>query len=146
FSVAATFLFEGEVFYEAAAMLVTFVLFGHWMEMRARRSTNQSIQKLLQLAPPRAAVIRDGKEMDLPTEQIVAGDILVVRPGNKIAVDGMVVEGESSVDESMITGESVPVKKKIGDTVLGATINKTGSFKFRATKVGADTALAQIVK
>jgi len=146
FSVAATFLFEGEVFYEAAAMLVTFVLFGHWMEMRARRSTSQSLQKLLQLAPPKATVVRDGQEMEIPTGQIVVGDVLVVKPGDKIAVDGVVIEGESSADESMITGESLPVKKKPGDTVIGATINKTGAFKFRATKVGADTTLAQIVK
>jgi len=146
FSVAATFLFDGEVFYEAAAMLVTFVLFGHWMEMRARGSTSQAIQKLLQLAPPKATVLRDGKEVELPTEQIVVGDIVIVKPGDKIAVDGVVLEGESSVDESMITGESVPVKKKPGGAVIGAAINKTGAFKFRATKVGADTALAQIVK
>jgi len=146
FSVAATFLFDGEVFYEAAAMLVTFVLFGHWMEMRARGNTSQAIEKLLQLAPPKATVIRDGKEIELPTEQIVVGDVVVVKPGDKVAVDGVVIEGESSVDESMITGESLPVKKKVGDAVIGATINKTGGFKFRATKIGADTALAQIVK
>jgi len=146
FSVAATFLFQGEVFYEAAAMLVTFVLFGHWMEMRARGSTSQAIQKLLQLAPPKATVVRDGVETDLPTDQIVVGDVIVVRPGDKVAVDGEVLEGQSDVDESMITGESMPVKKKAGDAVIGGTINKTGAFRFRATKVGADTALAQIVK
>ena len=146
FSVAATFLFDGEVFYEAAAMLTTFVLFGHWMEMRSRRGANDAIQKLLQLTPPKATVIRDGREIELPTEQIVAGDLVVVRPGDKLAVDGEVVSGESSVDESMITGESMPVKKNPGDAVIGATLNKTGSFQFRATKVGADTALAQIVK
>lgn len=146
FSVAATFLFDGEVFYEAAAMLVTFVLFGHWMEMRSRRSTSQSIQRLLQLAPPTAIVIRDGQETELPTDQIVVGDMIVVKPGAKVAVDGVVIEGESRLDESMITGEAMPVQKKAGDTVIGATINKTGTFKFRATKIGADTALAQIVK
>jgi Cu2+-exporting ATPase len=146
FSVAATFLFDGEVFYEAAAMLVTFVLFGHWMEMRARGTTSQAIQKLLQLAPPKASVIRNGQEIELPTEQIVAGDIVVVKPGDKVAVDGEVTEGESSVDESAITGESLPVAKQPGSAVIGATLNKTGAFKFRATKVGADTALAQIVK
>ncbi len=146
FSVAATFLFDGEVFYEAAAMLVTFVLFGHWMEMRSRRGTSQAIQRLLQLAPPKATVVRGGKEIELPTEHIVVGDVVVVKPGGKIAVDGVLIDGESSVDESMITGESLPVKKKAGDPVIGATINKTGSFKFRATRIGADTALAQIVK
>jgi Cu2+-exporting ATPase len=146
FSVAATFLFDGEVFYEAAAMLVTFVLFGHWMEMRSRRSTSQAIQRLLQLAPPTAIVMRNGQEVELPTEQIVVGDSVIVKPGAKVAVDGVVIAGESSLDESMITGESLPVKKQVGDTVIGATINKTGTFKFRATKIGADTALAQIVK
>ncbi len=146
FSVAATFLFQGEVFYEAAAMLVTFVLFGHWMEMRARGSTSQAIQTLLQLAPPKATVVRDGVEIELPTDQIVVGDVIVVRPGDKVAVDGEVLEGQSDVDESMITGESLPVKKVAGEAVIGGTINKTGAFHFRATKVGADTALAQIVK
>ena len=146
FSVAATFLFNGEVFYEAAAMLVTFVLFGHWMEMRARGSTSQAIQKLLQLAPPKATVVRDGAEVELATDQIVVGDVIVVRPGAKVAVDGEVNQGQSDVDESMITGESLPVKKRPGDAVIGGTINKTGAFRFRATKVGADTALAQIVK
>ena len=146
FSVTATFLFEGEVFYEAAAMLVTFVLFGHWMEMRARGSTSQAIQKLLQLAPPKATVVRDGAEVELATDQIIVGDVIVVRPGAKVAVDGEVTQGQSDVDESMITGESLPVKKRPGDAVIGGTINKTGAFRFRATKVGADTALAQIVK
>ncbi len=146
FSVAATFLFEGEVFYEAAAMLVTFVLFGHWMEMRARSGTNQAIEKLLTLAPPMARVERDGEEVEIPTDDVQVGDILVVRPGDKIPVDGEVVEGRSNINESAITGESRPVKKEVGDIVISATINQTGSFKFRATKVGADTTLSQIVK
>jgi Cu2+-exporting ATPase len=146
FSVAATFLFEAEVFYEAAAMLVTFVLFGHWLEMRARSGTNQAIEKLLTLAPPMARVERDGQEIEIPTDDVQVGDILVVRPGDKIPVDGQVMEGRSNVNESAITGESRPVKKEVGDTVISATINQTGSFKFRATKVGADTTLSQIVK
>ncbi|MGB3716908.1 MAG: heavy metal translocating P-type ATPase, partial [Candidatus Promineifilaceae bacterium] len=146
FSVAATFLFEGEVFYEAAAMLVTFVLFGHWMEMRARSGTNQAIEKLLTLAPPMARVERDGQEIEIPTDDVKVGDTLVIRPGDKIPVDGEVVEGRSNVNESAITGESRPVKKEVGDIVISATINQTGSFKFRATKVGADTTLSQIVK
>jgi Cu2+-exporting ATPase len=146
FSLAGTFLFQGEVFYEAAAMLVTFVLFGHWMEMRARSGTGQAIQKLLTLAPPMARVQRDGQEVEIPTSEVVVGDVVVIRPGDKVPVDGVILEGESDVDESMITGESVPVKKRPGDEVIGATINKTGSFKFRATRVGADTALAQIVQ
>jgi Cu2+-exporting ATPase len=146
FSVTTTFFFEGEVFYEAAVMLLTFVLFGHWMEMRARSSTSQAIQKLLTLAPPLARVERDGREMEIPTSEVEVGDVVVIRPGDKVPVDGEVVEGQSEVDESMITGESVPVKKQPGAQVIGATINKIGSFKFRATRVGADTALSQIVK
>ncbi|HLC02926.1 MAG TPA: heavy metal translocating P-type ATPase [Anaerolineales bacterium] len=146
FSLAGTFLFRGEVFYEAAAMLVTFVLFGHWVEMRARSGTSQAIQKLLTMAPPMARVERGGKEQELPTSEVRVGDVVVIRPGDKIPVDGVLLEGDSEVDESMITGESLPVKKRQGDEVIGATINKTGSFKFRTTRVGADTALAQIVK
>ncbi len=146
FSVAATLFFKGEVFYEAASMLLTFVLFGHWMEMRARSNTSNAIQKLLTLAPPTAHVERNGTEIEIPTSEVQVGDIVVIRPGDKVPVDGEVVEGDSEVDESMITGESLPVKKHPGSEVIGATINKTGSFKFRATRVGADTALSQIVK
>lgn len=146
FSIAATFLFESEVFYEASALLLVFVLLGHWLEMRARSGASQAIQALLNLAPPKATVIRNGQEIEIPTADVERDDIVLIRPGNKIPVDGIVIEGESSVDESMITGESLPVSKKIGDAVIGATINKTGTFKFKATKVGADTALAQIVK
>lgn len=146
FSVGATFLFESEVFYEAAAVLATFILFGHWMEMRARAGASQAIRALLDLAPPKARVIRDGREVEVSTADVLTSDTVVVRPGDKIPVDGEVIEGESDVDESMITGESLPVKKRPGDVVTGATINKTGVFRFKATKVGADTALAQIVK
>ncbi len=146
FSVAATFLFESEVFYEASALLLVFVLLGHWLEMRARSGASQAIQTLLNLAPPKATILRDGNEIEIPTSDVQRDDTVVIRPGNKIPVDGVIVEGESSVDESMITGESLPVSKKVGDAVIGATINRTGTFKFRATKVGADTALAQIVK
>jgi len=146
FSVAATFLFKGEVFYEAAALLLVFVLFGHWMEMRARSGASQAIQALMNLTPPKASVIRDGQTVEIPTSEVLVDDIVLIRPGDKIPVDGVVIEGESNVDESMITGESLPVKKTVGSNVVGATINKTGTFKFRATKVGADTALAQIVK
>lgn len=146
FSVAATFLFEGEVFYEAAVVLLAFVLFGHWMEMRARAGASNAIRALLDLAPPKATVIRNGQPVEVPTSEVLVNDIVLIRPGDKIPVDGTVTEGESSVDESMITGESVPVKKQPGSAVIGATINKAGTFRFRATKVGADTALAQIVK
>jgi len=146
FSVAATFFFASEVFYEASVVLLAFVLFGHWMEMRARAGASDAIRALLDLTPPKATVIRGDQPIEIPTSEVLAGDIVLIRPGDKLAVDGVVTEGESSVDESMITGESVPVSKKPGDAVIGATINKTGTFRFRATKVGADTALAQIVK
>lgn len=146
FSVGATFFFESEVFYEAAVLLLVFVLFGHLMEMRARAGTSEAIRALMNLAPPKATVVRNGQEIELPTSEVVVGDIVIIRPGDKIPVDGDILEGESEVDESMITGESLPVKKAPGSTVIGASINRTGAFTFRATKVGADTALAQIVK
>ena len=146
FSVAATFLFQGEVFYEAAVVLLTFILFGHWMEMRARSGASEAIRALLDLAPPKATVVRDGQLVEVLTSEVQVDDIVLIRPGDKLPVDGVVVEGESSVDESMVTGESLPVTKRPGDPVTGATINKTGTFRFRATKVGTDTALAQIVK
>lgn len=146
FSIGATFFFESEVFYEASVLLLVFVLLGHWLEMRARAGASQAIQALLNLAPPKATVIRDGQEIEIPTSDVLVDDVVLIRPGNKIPVDGIVIEGSSDVDESMITGESLPVSKKVADAVTGATINKTGTFKFKATKVGADTALAQIVK
>jgi len=146
FSVGSTFLFEGTQFYEAAAVLLVFILLGHWLEMRARAGASAAIRKLMDLAPPMATVIRDGTEVELPTAEVLVGDIVLVRPGGKIPVDGEITEGSSDVDESMLTGESMPVHKEPGETVIGATINRTGSFRYRATKVGADTALAQIVK
>ena len=146
FSVGATFVFEGVQFYEAVAVLLVFILLGHWLEMRARAGASEAIRALLDLAPPTAMVERDGREVELPTSEVMQGDIVVLRPGNKIPVDGEVLEGESQVDESMLTGESMPVAKSPGDTVIGATINKSGTLRYRATKVGADTALAQIVK
>ncbi len=146
YSVAATFFIEGEVFYEAAAFLAAFVLLGHWFEMRARGGANDAIRALLDLAPPKATVIRDGVELEVPTAEVRVGDLLLIRPGAKIAVDGEVLEGESSVDESMVTGESMPVSKAPGNRVIGATINKNGTLRAQATAVGSDTALAQIVK
>ena len=146
FSIGATFFFEGEQFYEASSVLLVFILLGHWLEMRARAGASDAIRALMDLAPPKAMVLREGREVDLPTAELIVGDMVIIRPGNKIPVDGEVIEGESQVDESMLTGESMPVKKTLGATVIGATINKSGSFKYRATKVGADTALAQIVK
>jgi len=146
FSVGATFFFKGDQFYEASAVLLVFVLLGHWLEMRARAGASRAIRALLDLAPPMATVLRDGREVEIPTAEILAGETVVIRPGNKISVDGTVTEGGSQVDESMLTGESVPVSKKPGDTVIGGPINKSGTFRYTATKVGADTAVAQIVK
>lgn len=146
FSVGATFFFGGEQFYEAVAVLLVFILLGHWLEMRARAGASAAIRSLLDLAPPMATVVRGGREVEVPTAEVVKDDTVVIRPGNKIPVDGQVLEGESQVDESMLTGESMPVAKKPGAAVIGATMNTSGSFKYRATKVGADTALAQIVK
>jgi Cu2+-exporting ATPase len=146
YSVAATFWIEGDVFYEASAFLAAFVLLGHWFEMRARGGANDAIRALLDLAPPKAVAIRDGQEVELPTAEVVVGDVLLIRPGAKVPVDGEVLEGESSVDESMVTGESLPVGKRPGDKLIGATINRQGTLRARAVAVGSDTALAQIVK
>jgi Cu2+-exporting ATPase len=146
FSIGATFIWGGAQFYEAAAVLLVFILLGHWLEMRARAGASAAIRTLLDLAPPMASVVRDGREVEVPTAEVQLGEIVVIRPGNKIPVDGEVVEGESQADESMLTGESMPVTKRAGDLVIGATINKSGSFRYRATKIGADTALAQIIK
>jgi len=147
FSVGTTFFFKGGgQFFEAVAMLLVFVLLGHWLEMRARAGASSAIQALMKLTPAKASVLRDGVETEVPTAEVVAGEIVVMRPGGKIPVDGTVESGESQVDESMLTGESMPVHKGPGATVVGATINKSGSFRYKATKVGADSALAQIVK
>ena len=134
------------VFYETAGLLISFVLLGKLLEARAKGKTSDAIKKLMSLAAKTARVIRDGRELDLPIEEVVVGDVIIVRPGEKVPVDGVVIDGSSAVDESMLTGESIPVEKHPGDGVIGATMNKLGSFTFRATKVGADTALAQIVK
>ena len=146
YSVAVTFFIEGDVFYEAAAMLASFVLLGHWFEMRARGGANDAIRALLDLAPPMAAVLRDGEALEVPTAEVVVGDLLLIRPGAKVPVDAEVVEGESEVDESTVTGESLPVHKGTGDQLVGGTINKNGTLRARATAVGSDTALAQIVQ
>jgi P-type Cu2+ transporter len=146
FSVGATFLFKGEQFYEASATLLVFILLGHWLQMRAGAGASQAVRALLNMAPATATVLRDGREVEIPTAAVLAGDTVVIRPGNKIPVDGTVTEGGSQVDESVFTGESLPVDKRPGDTVIGATINRSGTFRYTATKIGADTALAQIVK
>ncbi len=127
YSVAVTLTGGGEVFYEAAAMLTTFVLLGHWFEMRARGGANEAIRALMELAPPMAVVVRNGELVEVPTAEVAAGDLLLIRPGAKIPVDGTVEEGRSEVDESMVTGESLPVSKVPGDNVIGASINTTGT-------------------
>ena len=134
-----------EVFFEAAAMLVTFVLFGHWLEMKSRRGTTDALRALFDLVPPTATVLRGGREVELPTAEIVVGDTVVLRPGDKVPVDGQVATGQTSIDEALVTGESLPVEKGPGDPVVGGSINRSGAITVRATKVGADTALAQIV-
>jgi Cu2+-exporting ATPase len=146
YSVGATFLFAGEVFYEAAAMLTSFSLAGHWMEMRSRFATGRAVEALLKLAPATARVRRGGVEAEIPLDQVAVGDEIVVRPGDRVPADGMVVAGSSYVDESMITGEPIPVAKADGKKVIGGTVNQTGAFNFRATAVGADTALSRIVQ
>ena len=146
FSAYITLFVGGETFFEAAAMLVTFVLFGHWMEMKSRRGTSEALRALFDLVPPQARVIRDGKEVLVPTSEVVVGDVIILKPGDKVPVDGEVIQGETSIDESLVTGESIPVSKKASDAVIGGSINQSGSVQFKATKVGSDTALAQIVK
>ncbi|HMH83370.1 MAG TPA: copper-translocating P-type ATPase [Gemmatimonadales bacterium] len=145
YSAAVTFGLPGEPFYDAAAMLTAFSLLGHWMEMRSRSATGRAVEALLELAPPTARRVRNGQEEEVPLEAVAVGDILAVRPGDTIPVDGVAIEGSSYVDESMLTGEPVPVAKGAGDEVVGGTRNQQGAFRFRATKVGADTALARIV-
>ncbi|AKB37613.1 Copper-translocating P-type ATPase [Methanosarcina siciliae C2J] len=149
-SVASTFLDLGpgynSLYYDTVAFLIIFIVFGRYLEARARGRTSEAIRKLMGLRAKTSRILVDGEEKEVTVEEVVVGDIVVVRPGEKIPVDGVVVEGSSAIDESMITGESIPVEKGTGDTVIGATLNKTGSFRFRATKVGADTALAQIIR
>ncbi|KKQ80015.1 MAG: hypothetical protein UT03_C0035G0004 [Candidatus Moranbacteria bacterium GW2011_GWD2_38_7] len=146
FSVLLTFMGGEETFYEAAALLVTFVLFGHWMEMRSRKGTSDALRALFDLVPPQAKVIREGKEMIIASADILQGDIVLVFPGDKIPVDGEVTQGDTAIDEALVTGESLPVVKKIGDNVVAGSVNQTGSIQFKATKVGSDTVLAQIIK
>lgn len=134
------------LYYEAAAIIITLIVLGKLLEIRAKGQTSEAIKKLMGLQAKTARVIRDGQEMDIPIEDVIVGDVIFVRAGEKIPVDGEIMEGSSSIDESMLTGESMPVTKNVGDAVIGATVNKHGSFKFRATKVGKDTALAQIIK
>jgi P-type Cu+ transporter len=137
---------EPAVYFDTAAVIIALILFGRYLEAKAKGRTSAAIKRLMGLRPRTARVIRDGEEADIPVESVVAGDVVIVRPGEKIPVDGVVLEGRSAVDESMITGESIPVEKGPGDEIIGATINRTGSFRFRATRVGQDSVLAQIVR
>jgi len=146
YSLAATFLIQGHLYYETAAVIVTLIVLGRYLEAKAKGRTSEAIKKLMGLRAKTARVIRQGREIDIPVEDVRVGDIVIVRPGEKIPVDGIVIEGHSAVDESMITGESMPVSKETGDEVIGASINKTGGFRFEATKVGKDTVLAQIIR
>ncbi len=141
-------LFNGgeHQYFEISAILITLVLLGKYLEAVAKGKTSQAIAKLVKMSAKTASVVRKGKEVKIPIEQVVVGDVIIVKPGEKIPVDGVVMEGYSSVDESLVTGESIPVEKKKGDTVIGSTINKQGTFRFKATKVGSQTTLARIVK
>lgn len=134
------------IHFDTSAMIITLILTGRFLEARARGRTTEAIQKLVGLQAKTARIVRDGSEIDVPIAEVATGDIVIVRPGEKVAVDGIILEGSSSIDEAMVTGESMPVVKGRGDEVIGATINKTGSFRFRATKVGKDTVLAQIIR
>lgn len=146
YSLYHTFITTGPLYYEAAAVVITLVLLGKMLENAAKGRTSEAIKSLMDLRPSKARIMFEGEEMEIPLEEVKVGDIIIVRPGEKIPVDGIIVEGETTIDESMLTGESIPVEKTVGDEVIGATINKFGSFKFEATKVGKDTALSQIIR
>ncbi len=137
---------ERATFYEAAALLVAFIVLGRYLEAITRGRTSEAIRKLMKLQPKRALVVRDGQEIEIPADEVEIGDVCLVRPGESVPVDGVVVDGYSAVDESMVTGESIPVEKRPGDEVIGGALNKTGAFRFRATRVGAETALSQIIR
>src|SRR5699024_6124927 len=136
---------EPELYFEASAVIITLIVLGKLFEVRAKGKTSQAIQKLLDLQAKTARVIRDGIEQEIPIEEVITGDTVIVKPGEKIPVDGEIIDGQSAIDESMLTGESIPIDKTLGDSVIGATINKNGALQIAATKVGKDTALAQIV-
>ena len=146
FSLANMFAGKADLYFETSAVLITLIILGKLLEARAKGQTSAAIKALMGLEAKTARVVRDGGVLNIPIENVVVGDVLVVRPGEKIPVDGVIIEGNSSIDESMLTGESLPVDKNVGDSVVGAAINKFGAFKFQATKVGKDTALAQIVR
>ncbi|MCL2227911.1 MAG: heavy metal translocating P-type ATPase, partial [Oscillospiraceae bacterium] len=150
-SIAATmeemvFMERNQFYFETVAVILTLIVLGKFLEAKTKGGTSEAIKKLMGLSPKTATIVRDGTEVLIPIEDVVVGDVIQVRPGEKMPVDGVVVQGATSVDESMLTGESMPVGKKEGDTVIGASINKNGSIKYKATKIGKDTVLAQIVK
>src|SRR3989339_810406 len=150
YSTVVTFapsIFETEeVFFEAAVFIIFFIMLGRYLEASAKKKAQGAIKALFELQAKDAVVIRDGKELKIAISEVKVGDIVVVKPGQKVPVDGEITQGSTDIDESMVTGESMPVSKKVGDAVIGATLNKTGSFQFKATKVGSDTLLAQIIK
>ena len=146
YSTAATFFVPGYTYFDTSVFIFAFVLLGRYLEARAKGSTSEAIRTLLQLKPEFAVVLTEGREQSVPADEVRVGDIVLVRPGSKIPVDGIVAEGQSAVDESLLTGEAVPVDKQPGDEVIGATINREGLLKIKATKVGADTTLAQIIR
>lgn len=146
YSLGVSFLGGANLYYEAAAFLLTFILFGKYLEAVTKRKTSQAIRRLWGLRPKTALVIRQGKEEEISVEDLIVGDIIIVKPGQRIPVDGKIIDGYSSVDESMVTGESLPIEKTINSMVIGGTINKSGSFRFQAVKIGKDTILAQIIK
>tara|TARA_Y100000310_G_scaffold89923_1_gene87067 strand:- start:27371 stop:29530 length:2160 start_codon:yes stop_codon:yes gene_type:complete len=146
FSIYAVLSGDGHQYFEASAVLITLVVFGKYLEAVAKGKTSEAINKLMKLGAKTATVVRKGKEIKIPIDDVVKGDLVIVKPGEKIPVDGLIVSGNSSVDESLVTGESIPVEKKKGDLVIGSTINKVGSFRFKATKIGAETTLSRIIK
>jgi Cu+-exporting ATPase len=146
FSAVNTFFSHGDVYYEVAALLITFVLLGRYLEEKAKARASSAIKKLMELRPKTARVLRDGREQEVSTDDVVVGDLVTVKPGESIPVDGVIVSGRATVDESMVTGESIPLEKKEGDSVIGGTINRTGLITIRATKVGKDSFISQIVR
>jgi Cu+-exporting ATPase len=146
FSAVNTFFSHGDVYYEVAALLITFVLLGRYLEEKAKARASSAIRKLMELRPKTARVLRDGREQEVSTDDVVVGDLVTVKPGESIPVDGVIVSGRATVDESMVTGESIPLEKKEGDSVIGGTINRTGLITIRATKVGKDSLISQIVR
>jgi len=146
YSFGSTFFYEGELFYETSAVLIFFIILGRVLEARARGRTSESIRKLIGLKPTSAHVVRDGKEVEISTDELKLEDVVVVRSGERIPADGVVIEGHATIDEKMITGESIPVERTVGEEIIGATINKKGYIKFRVTKIGEDMFISQIIR